>query len=128
MFDDEEPYLARVREIALSFPQASERISHGHPGFFTQKLFCFYGGSVKTPNGQIPHPDAILFWPDPEEKPALDADDRFFLPAYFGPWGWLGIDLHEATDWTEIAELIETSFRLTAPKDAVAELDARPGR
>ncbi len=124
-FEDDDPYLARVREIALSFPQASERLSHGHPAFFTTKLFCFYGGSVKMPKGHIQHPDSILFWPDPDEKPALEYDQRFFSPAYFGPWGWLGIDLHEDTDWVEIAELIETSYRLTAPKPAVAELDAR---
>ena len=75
-FEDDDPYLARVREIALSFPQASERLSHGHPAFFTTKLFCFYGGSVKMPKGHIQHPDSILFWPDPDEKPAGQLGDE----------------------------------------------------
>lgn len=39
--------------------------------------------------------------------------------------GWLGIDLDDDTDWREIAELIDASFRVTAPRRLSRELDAR---
>ena len=35
------------------------------------------------------------------------------------------IDLDESSDWTEVAELLDASFRLTAGKRLIAELDAR---
>ena len=44
--------------------------------------------------------------------------------AYLGPYGWIGIDLDERTDWTEIAELLDASYRFTATKRNIAELDA----
>ena len=36
-----------------------------------------------------------------------------FVPAYLGPSGWLGIDLDDSTDWTEMAELLDAAYRLT---------------
>ena len=38
------------------------------------------------------------------------------MPAYLGPSGWVGVDLDTDTDWTEIAELLDASYRLTAPQ------------
>ncbi len=111
----------------MALPLAGERLSHGHPTFFCGKMFAVYGGTVKPESGKGPHiqhPDSLIFWPDDEEKLALVQDPRIFLPAYYGPWGWLGIDLDANTDWTEIAELLEVSFRLTATKEAIALLDA----
>ena len=47
MFRDDDPRLAEVRKIALSFPDAFEKVSHGRPAFFVSKMFAMYGGSVK---------------------------------------------------------------------------------
>jgi predicted DNA-binding protein (MmcQ/YjbR family) len=62
--------------------------------------------------------------PDPDDDPALRQDPRFWVPAYLGPSGWLGIDLDDDTDWQEIAELVDASYRVTAPRGLVTELDA----
>ena len=52
--------------------------------------------------------------------------DRFFIPAYTGKRGWLGIRLDvDVVDWDEVARLIEDAYRLTAPKSLVAHLDVR---
>lgn len=123
MYDPNDPLLARVREIALSFPGAGEKESHGRPAFFTGKVFGYYGGSIRSGGEWEPHDHAILFLPDPGERPALEADDRFWVPAYLGPSGWLGLDLDAGSDFGEIAELLEESFRVTAPKRLVAQLD-----
>ena len=61
--------------------------------------------------------------PDEEEARALADDERFFTPAYWGPYGWVGLDLSGMVDWDEVAELVETSYRETAPKKLIAELD-----
>lgn len=125
MFDEDDPYLARLRELALSLPGAAEKVSHGRPAFFTKKVFAYYGGALKVDGGWVQHGRSLIVLPDPDERAALDADPRTYIPAYLGPSGWLGVDLDGGTDWTEVAELLDASFRLTAPRRTVAELDAR---
>ena len=93
MFDDEDPLLARVRDIALGLPEAIEKISHGRPTFCAPKMFAVYGGSRKNPDGpMIRYAHALLVKVDDSERPALQQDARFFYPAYLGPFGWLGLD------------------------------------
>lgn len=58
----------------------------------------------------------LAFKPDPPERPALVADARVTVPKYYGPSGWLAVDLNNMTDWNEIIELVEASYLLTAAK------------
>jgi len=125
MFDDDDPYLAAVRRIAADLPGSDEKVSHGRPAFFTKKVFAYYGGSLKVGGEWVQHPRSVVVLPDPDDRLALLDDPRVFVPAYLGPSGWLGVDVDDATDWTEVGELIDASFRLTAPARAIAELDAR---
>lgn len=127
MFSDDDPGLAELRRICLGLPGAEERVSHGRPSFRTTKVFAVFGGSEKIRPGEHRMvPSALIFTPDPVDLPAIDADERFFVPAYHGPYGGRAIDLADpATDWTEIAELVDASYRRVAPKRLVAELDAR---
>lgn len=123
MYDPADPLLGRVRDIALAFPDAAEKESHGRPAFFTKKVFAYYGGSIKADGDWVAHDQSIVFVPDPEERPALEADERIWVPAYLGPHGWLGLDLDNNSDFTEVAELLEVSYRMTAPTRLVASLD-----
>ena len=125
MFDERDPLLARVRRLALALPEAQEKISHGRPTFFTQKVFVTFGGSQRIDGEWVRRDAAVLVRPDPGDEPALRQDPRFWVPAYLGPAGWLGLDLDAGTDWTEIAELIDASYRRTAPTRLVRALDAR---
>lgn len=126
MFDDDNPYLAQVRVVCLALPEAAEKVSHGRPVFYTDKMFAVFGGSVKGDHSSGRYEDSVLIVPEPEERPALDQDARFFVPAYLGAAGWLGLDFRAAeVDWQEVAELVEVSFRQTAPRALIAELDAR---
>lgn len=50
------------------------------------------------------------------------APERFFVPSYVGHHGWIGVRLDVAVDWDEIADLVETSYRLTAPRRLAARL------
>ena len=61
--------------------------------------------------------------------PQMFADDeRFVVPAYVGPFGWLAIalDIWEPS-WDEVLDLLDESFRMTAPLKLVKELDSRAG-
>jgi predicted DNA-binding protein (MmcQ/YjbR family) len=125
MFDDDDPYLIRVREIAAALPGSAEKVSHGRPAFFTKKVFAYYGGSRKVDGEWVQHPHSLVLLPDPGDRRSLLEEARSYVPAYLGPSGWIGVDLDTGSDWDEIAELLDASFRLTAPKREIAELDAR---
>lgn len=124
MFDDDDPCLQRVRELSAALPGSAEKVSHGRPAFHTKKVFAYYGGSLKIDGDWVQHPHSLVVLPDPGDRQALLEDDRVYVPAYLGPSGWIAIDLDTDTDWTEIAELLDASYRLTAPKRNIDELDA----
>jgi predicted DNA-binding protein (MmcQ/YjbR family) len=68
----------------------------------------------------------MVFKPDPDDEPALRQDARVFVPPYFGASGWLGLPLEIVDDWTEIAELVDASYRQVALKRQLAALDSAP--
>ncbi|MEU5844417.1 MmcQ/YjbR family DNA-binding protein [Rhodococcus sp. NPDC047139] len=124
MFDEADPLLARVRHLALALPAASEKISHGRPFFSTRTAFAVYGGSEK--DTRTPFPRSLIVKPHEEERRALLEEPHIYLPMYFGPSGWVGYDLaRPEVDWDEVAELLDMSFRVTAPTRLVRELDGR---
>lgn len=124
MFDDDDPVLGRIRGLALAFPDAKEKVSHGRPAFFTTKVFAYYGGSQKVAGEWVQHEQSVMVLPDPADREALLQDDRFWVPAYLGPSGWIGMDLSSDADFGEVAELLEDSYRRTAGVRRVARLEA----
>ena len=112
--------LDRIRKLCLALPEAEEKPFGGHtaPSFRVRdKLFVMTSedGTSMTLKGR------------PGVQQALVGDDptRFFVPRYVGAKGWVGIVLGIDQDWDEIGELIEESYRMTAPKQVAARLDAR---
>ena len=91
MYAADDPVLGRLRAVCLALP-----------------------GEV-APGDHARHDHALLVKVDEGEAAALDADGRFFVPAYYGPYGWRGLDLvGPGTDWVEVAELVDASYRLVA--------------
>ena len=110
--------ISQLREICLAFPEATERETWGNQTFrVREKIFAMAGhdtGHWRMSCKARPGMQASLVAARP---------DRFYVPAYVGPKGWLGIDLGDGVDWDEVADLIEESYRLTAPKRLAAQLD-----
>ena len=52
---------------------------------------------------------------DNQELMVRTAPDRFFVPPYVGPSGWVGVWLDGKADWRELAGLLEDAWRLSAP-------------
>ncbi|MDE9364131.1 MmcQ/YjbR family DNA-binding protein [Luteipulveratus sp. YIM 133132] len=127
-YRDDDPYLARLRGLALALPGAQEKESHGHPNFFTTKVFAVFGGMLKGDHHSDTYAQSVLVLPDEDERAALLEDERCFLPAYYGPSGWVGLNFRATEpDWDEVADLLDMSYRNTAPKRLVTELDGRSG-
>jgi hypothetical protein len=114
--------LKRVRAICTSFPEVSERLSHGSPSFFIRgkKTLCMFVDDH--------HGDGILgIWcpafPGVQEEMVQAEPERFFRPPYVGPSGWLGVRLDRDVDWGEVHEILADSYRKVAPKTLVKLLD-----
>ena len=122
MYADGDPVLAALRARALAFPEAVEVEAWGRPTFRAgKKIFAVYTSGDE-------HAAAMVFKPDPDERLALLEDERCYVPPYFGPSGWLALDLAVApVDWDEVEELLDASYRLVALKRMVKALDERSG-
>lgn len=118
MYREDDPLLATLRPLCLRFPEAAEVEAWGRPTFRAgKKIFAVYGASDQQPHGLIIKPDA-------EDRPALLQDTRFSVPPYFGPGGWLALDLSTPTvDWGEVRELLDASYRQVALKRMLKALD-----
>ncbi len=124
MFEQTDARLRRIRQVTLALPGAQEKVSHGRPAFFTTKVFAYYGGSEKVEGRWVEHAQCVLLLLDSDERAALVQDERVFVPGYLGAYGWIGFDLPALRgDWTEVAELVESSYRNTAGPGLVAQLD-----
>lgn len=125
MFDPADPWYLRVRELALALPGAQEKVSHGRPAFYTQKVFAYYGGSLKVDGEWVQHPQSVMLLADLDGQLALRAATGAYVPGYLGPFGWTGLDLDERTDADDLADWIRASYEFTAPRALVRELDRR---
>lgn len=107
----------RIRALCLALPEAVEQPFGGHtaPSFRVRdKLFVTISEDHSFMTCKAP----------PGVQQALVGSDgaRFFVPAYVGHKGWVGVRLDAEQDWDEIAELIEDSYRLIAPNRLFALL------
>jgi len=118
MYSDDDPYLDDLRKVCLAFPEAVEVEAWGRPTFRAgKKMFAVFEGSDE-------HPFAVIFKADPADRRGLLSDPRFYVPAYFGPSGWLSLDFTAApVDWAEVSELMDASYRQVALKRMLKALD-----
>lgn len=117
---DDTRALTQLRAICLAFPEASEQGGVGNPTFKVRdKIFAMrhqVGGRMSVWCKAPPGAQGALVHTRPE---------LFFVPPYVGHHGWVGAWLDDQLDWDQMAELIEESYRMTAPKRLVAQLDQR---
>ena len=72
------------------------------------------------------HEDRWSVWckaPTGSQHALVQSDPvRYFVPPYVGIHGWIGISLEVDQDWDFTADLIEQSYRMTAPRKLVARM------
>ncbi|MEC9154342.1 MAG: MmcQ/YjbR family DNA-binding protein [Pseudomonadota bacterium] len=109
-----------VREICLSLPATAEVTSHGSPDFRVEgKTFATY---MINHHGDG-HLALWLRMPTGSQEYYTQSDpERFYVPPYVGPKGWLGVDLDKGLSWNTIAELVQTAYAEVAPKALALDL------
>lgn len=106
-----------MRALCLALPEAREKITWETPTYrVREKMFAVCGAG----RGRL----ALTLKAPPGAQEALVAYDpaRYFVPAYVGKAGWIGVYLDVRIDWAQLAALVEQSWRLVAPKKLAAKL------
>jgi len=115
----EDPRLVQLTEICLRLPEAVRQDSGSHASFLVRKKTFVYFLDNHHGDGIV----AVCCKVALGENADLAAADpeRFYLPAYIGPRGWVGLRLDGGEiDWNEVAGLVAGSYRLAAPKRLAA--------
>ena len=116
--------LTRLRKLCLSLPEAVEIEAWGEPTFrMRKKLFAMYASADNHHGAGRP---AVWCKAASGNQGLMvrAAPDRFFVPPYVGPSGWIDVYLDGAVDWPELKELLTDSYRLIAPRRLAALLPA----
>jgi predicted DNA-binding protein (MmcQ/YjbR family) len=117
----EDHRLTRLTKICLALPESTRQIMGRHAGFYVRKkTFAYFlddhhGDGIVGINAKVlPGDNTALITSDPA---------RFYMPAYVGSKGWVGLRLDVGeVDWDEVEELVTHSYRLVAPKRLAAVL------
>ncbi len=112
----------RLRVLCLGMPEAEEVEAWDVPTFRVRnKIFAMartgdgrLSVSCKAPRGI----QEILVTREPS---------RYYVPAYTGHNGWIGIWLDVDDDWEPVEEAILESYRMTAPKKLAAVIQSAAG-
>lgn len=111
---------ARARRICLALPEVEEKEAWGAPTFRVKgKMFAMYLNNHHG-DGRV-----ALWLKAAQGVQAMlveAAPEKFFIPPYQGPFGWIGIHLDRCDDG-EIASHVRQAYRLLAPKKLLDLLD-----
>ena len=90
-------------------------MSGDHAGFTVRKKkFAYF---LNNHHGDGIVSIACKVMPGDNKSLAAAQPERYYLPAYVGPMGWVALRLDRgAIDWDEVRELLRTSYALLAPK------------
>jgi hypothetical protein len=114
--------LQRVRKLCLALPDVEERPSHGAPTFFYKgkKTFVMFHDDHHG-DGRVAlwcHAPAGV-----QDQVVREEPTRFFVPAYVGSRGWIGVRLDVDVDWDEVAGVVRDAYAMVAPQRVVDALD-----
>ena len=116
--------LPRLRKICLALPEAREQIAWGEPTFrVRKKLFAMYA-NADNHHGRGRSAVWIKARAVNQHLLIVAHPDRFFVPPYVGPGGWVGVWLDRHVDWEELDGLLRAGYRLVAPKKLIAAIEA----
>ena len=113
--------LPRLTKICLALPDAAREVCHGHATFTVRKkVFAYF---LNNHHGDGIVSIACKALPGDNKSLAAAQPERFYLPAYVGPRGWVALRLDRGkVDWDEVAELVKLSYRMSAPKTLLKKL------
>ena len=118
---------AAVRRACLALPEVSERLSHGAPTFFIRGRTSFVS-LLMAGHHDLEFPHLACAAPAGVQRELVETRaTAFFVPAYVGGRGWIGVRLDRDVSPAELADLCEGAYRTVAPRTLVRRLDEAGG-
>ena len=113
--------IAKIRSFCLSLPEVSERLSHGAPTFFIRdKKTLATIWDDHHGDGRL---GLICAAPAGVQQQLVDEEpNRFYVPAYVGHRGWIGVRLDTKFNFDEVKAILLDAYRCVGPAKLVAEL------
>ena len=119
----EDPRLARLTKICLALPEVVREVQGQQAGFMVGKKKFAYFLNDHHGDGIVGFTCKVL--PGDNDALVQAHPERFYRPAYLASSGWVAMRLDAGkVDWSEVAELVMTSYRWLAPKRLTRTLPA----
>jgi predicted DNA-binding protein (MmcQ/YjbR family) len=121
----EDERLKRLTTVCLRLPGTTRKMTGDHVTFYVRKKVFAYFLDNHHGDGIVGLVCKVL----PGDNTALIASNpgKFYMPAYVGPRGWVGLRLDRArVDWKEVEELVTHSYQLIAPKRLATTAHVEP--
>lgn len=111
--------LDALRAVAMALPEATEdHEGVGSPAYKVRgKIFAMRHPMDGRPSMWCKAPPGV------QDALVGSEPERFFVPPYVGHHGWIGLWLDGEIDRDELADLVEESYRMTAPKRLLKQLE-----
>jgi len=107
--------LERITRVCLALPEAAFVREGRHATFRVgKKAFAYF---LDNHHGDAAIGVCVRVSRPKAETLARKEPKRFYLPAYIGSRGWLGVRVDAArVDWDDVADRVGESYRAVAPK------------
>jgi hypothetical protein len=114
--------LDALTKICLALPETRREDKGSHAAFLVgKKTFAYY---LDNHHGDNIVSVCCKVLPGENRFLVESSPGRFYLPAYIGPRGWIGLRMDFATlNWAEVKELILGSYLQIAPKKLASLVD-----
>jgi hypothetical protein len=114
--------LDALTKICLALPETRREDKGDHAAFLVGKRTIAY--YLNNHHGDNIISVCCKVLPGENNSLVESAPGRFYLPAYIGSRGWIGLRMDLATlNWTEVKELILGSYLQIAPKKLASLLN-----
>ena len=113
--------LDALTKICLALPEARREDQGQHAAFLVgKKTFAYY---LDNHHGDNIVSVCCKVLPGENRFLVESSPSRFYLPAYIGPRGWIGLRMDlPKLNWSEVKELILGSYLQLAPKRLASRL------
>ena len=119
----EDRRLTRLTRLCLVLPETTRETHGRHASFLVRKKVFAYWLDDHHGDGIIAVNCKVL--PGDNTRLIAAQPARFYMPAYIGPRGWIGLRLDTGEiDWEEVRDLVAGSYTLVAPKTLAARVNS----
>ncbi|MBX3159487.1 MAG: MmcQ/YjbR family DNA-binding protein [Deltaproteobacteria bacterium] len=96
-----------MREFCATLPGSDEKLSHGAPTWFVKQGVYAHFCDDHHGDGRI-----ALWCAAPEGAQAMLVESEpahYFIPAYVGHLGWVGVRLDRDAAWSQVTAILEAA-------------------